>query len=311
MQQFEEPLLIFYSFSSRDTFVRGLGLTKQEGDPVEINHNNESHLLELYTFRSVHATTCSLYMNVCRAPGGQVGFMNKAVTLYTLFNGPVFIFHRELQAFAEAPPNVFVNFPIQAVLDVLRVGGVSDLEKSRMAACIGSPAPPREAGERRWPGARTRLFREEEVGHLTGLNMEVDDQQFGQLVPVLTDGDEMAAAIRLSEEEYARSLAAQKPPIPKRDWSSVLKQPEKAEPGQPQCNVCFENRASICIVSCGHQSICDACIQQLVKHTCIVCRAEFDQIVRPLVSLILPLPVKEAVEAKAKEPVKKKQRRKK
>ena len=305
-------------------------MTNTLGDPMEINHMDESHLLHLYTFRSIHNTSSSLYMNVCRAPGGQVGFMNKAATLFTLFKGPVFIFHRELQAFAEAPSNVFVNFPIQAVLDVLRIGGVSDLEKSRMAACIGSPVhgPRREMP--RWSAARTRLFREDDFEGLTGMDMELNDAGFaprtvviaeedveventgardlGQLIPVLTDHDELAAAIRLSEEEYARSIAAQKPLQAKRDWQSILKPVEKALPGQPQCNVCFENRASICIVACGHQCICDDCIKQLVKHTCIVCRAEFDQIVRPLASLVAP--VLSQRESTPIEPPLKRQRRK-
>jgi len=296
--QTDDPLLIFYSFAARDTFERGLGLQKSLSDPIEIQATPEfHHLLDMYTFRTIHGTACSLYVNVCRAPGGQAGFLEKARSLYNLFNGPVFIFHRELRAFAEAPPHVFINFPIQPVLDVLRIGGVSDLEKARMASCVG-PAPAAGGGGGAHPRhLRTRLFSPHPPQTLTGINMRLEEEE------VIAG---LAEAIRQSEEEYARAQAAQKPPLPKRDWQSVLKQPEKAETGQPQCNVCFENRASICIVACGHQSMCDACVQQLVKHQCIICRAEFDQIVRPIVTLVAP-PPPPPLAAEAKEPKKKRQ----
>ena len=74
------------------------------------------------------------------------------------------------------------------------------------------------------------------------------------------------------------------------DISSVLKPAEPSLSKATTCSICMEYRASICFVPCGHQCICDNCVPPLwdaaerrdENWKCPVCRAEAEEIVRPI-----------------------------
>lgn len=251
-----DPLIIFWSFRARDAFKLGLNLIQETDDPIELPNN---HQIYMYTLQ----TNKTLYMTVCRAPNGTAGFKAKAEELYAHFRGPIFIFHRDLVVTAADRQfhNVFINYPLQVVLSILDVF-VNDQDMSRMVAALGLPL-------------RRQLF---------------PDPFFAPPLPpppqaaaevAHNDDEELQRALRASEEEHARALAAQAPPQITREMDAVLKLPELAKPGDPLCAVCSEYKATICIVKCGHQALCDECVPQLVKRECVICRVEFGPIVRP------------------------------
>lgn len=260
-----EPLLVFWAFTVRDTFERGLDLRKTNHEAIEL----DDHQLDRYSYGDQQQKT--LYSTVCRAPGGTQGFLYKAQQLFSRFRGPIFVYHREIPMYGPPAPasgggasNVFINYPLHVLLDTLNIR-VSDENKSRIVAAMGTPPSPMR---------RIRLFHDEDA--------------------------DLQLAIRASEEEHARELQKQQPPEQAQDWSSVLKLAEPASNGCAQCTVCFENKATICIVECGHQALCDECVPKLMHHRCVVCKADFKRIVRP----IWPLTKEECAE-----PVRKRQKR--
>ncbi|MBX9636001.1 MAG: hypothetical protein K2Q45_00430 [Nitrosomonas sp.] len=243
-----EPLLIFWAFTVRDTFQHGLDLHKTNTEAIEL----ENHLLDKYLYT---ADNKLLYATVCRAPGGAMGFLAKAERLFSHFHGPVFIFHRELPMYGGGlvyPPNVFVNYPLHTLLETICVR-VSDQNKSRMAAAMGSP-----------PRFVMRVRQDEDA--------------------------ELQRALLASEEEHARALLLKRPPELKENIHAVLKEAEPACPGFAQCSVCFEKKATICIVDCGHQALCDDCVPKLNHHRCVICKTDIQRIVRPIYSLIMEQP---------------------
>ena len=270
-----EPLLVFWAFTVRDTFERGLDLRKTNHEAIEL----DDHQLDRYSFGEQK----TLYSTVCRAPGGARGFMHKAQQLFSRFHGPIFVYHREIPMYGPpasasgggggggggAGENIFINYPLHVLLDTLNIR-ISDENKSRIVAAMGTPPSPMR---------RIRLFHDED--------------------------SDLQRAIRASEEEHARELQKQQPPEQAQDWSSVLKVAEPAINGFAQCTVCFENKATICIVECGHQALCDECVPKLMQHRCVICKADFKRIVRP----IWPLTKEKEVELCSSEPVRKRQRR--
>jgi hypothetical protein len=208
------------------------------------------HSIEKYSYQPIDRVSRDVFITVCRCPGGVVGFQDKASELFNHFQGPIFIMHKEMRSNMTSSGHVFVNYSLDVIFDVLNVR-VNDANKHRLATAVAPNA--------RAPAVMPRrLF--------------VDQDNV----------DEMRLAIRASEEEHARFLAKQKPPI--QNWSQLVKPVEPVQHGMPACAVCFDNKATMCIIKCGHQSLCDECIQQLVHLNCVVCRIEFDLngVVRPL-----------------------------
>jgi len=76
------------------------------------------------------------------------------------------------------------------------------------------------------------------------------------------------------------------PPPSSPDWSNVLKPAQPSTPGRPECIVCMEFCATICLISCGHQSICDNCARRMFtdgggRISCPECRIVSSTIIRP------------------------------
>lgn len=57
--------------------------------------------------------------------------------------------------------------------------------------------------------------------------------------------------------------------------------------GASVCSICRSNRASICLLPCQHQCLCDDCARTLCEHneqpTCPLCRVPVESAVRPFV----------------------------
>jgi hypothetical protein len=55
------------------------------------------------------------------------------------------------------------------------------------------------------------------------------------------------------------------------------------------CVVCYEHRASICLIPCGHKQMCDDCVRAMWRalsweapFICPTCRADIVDLVRPI-----------------------------
>jgi len=87
----------------------------------------------------------------------------------------------------------------------------------------------------------------------------------------------------------AASLVEEQPEPParplKRTCQEVLDAdiPDLATAGQPVCIACQKHRASICFVSCGHQSMCGPCLRQWLEASphCPMCRNTNIDVIRP------------------------------
>lgn len=65
-------------------------------------------------------------------------------------------------------------------------------------------------------------------------------------------------------------------------WRKRLREPEEGE----GCAVCMSAAATIALVPCGHQCLCDTCAADLMerKTQCPICRGAVESIIRPVVS---------------------------
>lgn len=91
--------------------------------------------------------------------------------------------------------------------------------------------------------------------------------------------DTLERVLARSLESYAAEQSGRQSPCP--GWVEPLRRfpSEPAVPGvHPQCLVCLEKRASVALVDCGHQVICDECACICwssgggLRRECLVCR---------------------------------------
>jgi hypothetical protein len=151
-------------------------------------------------------------------------------------------------------------------------------DATRAALIEALQPPPRQRGNRHIPQLRRRnaAMHQELIRQFAASPLVVNDNDDDDV----EDEDELQLVIQASleteqPEPERKSL--------KRTWADVLKAAEPVKAGQPACIACSSNRASICILPCGHQSLCDTCVQSWLEvgGQCPTCRGECDGLIRP------------------------------
>lgn len=119
------------------------------------------------------------------------------------------------------------------------------------------------------------------------------------IMHVTNDGDDdddeeeflLAQEESLRQFQVEQQIAQTRPHIRRKietAWESVLKESEPLVDGStlPACIVCTANRASICLLPCSHQNMCDSCIREIwsrpdLKKECPICKEGVELIIRP------------------------------
>ena len=299
------PLLVFYTFPSRDTFIHELRLVRQptvDSGPALVAYETQ---IDVYAAAAAAAAQQQpqkqLYISVCRCPGGVEGFMERVKKLcrhverdvddgnhqHPVLFSSISVFHPDLASLGSVlgyHERVFINYPVQHVLaNALGFGqAVSDEQRNRLAESV-TYAP--------WAQLVATLA----GGHFNAVPMLRIDPSAEE-----EDDPDLQAALRqsLEEDEERRAQQQQKAIALPAGWDQVLLSAERAAApdqkaggggGDPVCTVCLENRVGICLVPCGHQTVCDLCVrviwtQSALNKVCPTCRAEVACVVRPVVS---------------------------
>lgn len=267
-------LLCFQSFEMRDEMMRLFQFSgTQECDVINDNH--------VYRWiPHVTAIRDQFYGTVIRVPDGKAGFLAQVQLLHHRFSS-VIVHHRDVQ-------HLDVNFISPFIMDNPRAHVLETLcrlqlgqEESRAFEHMFYPEQRRPSVFGAWRLAAPR--------NLEDIFNHMEDEE---------DDVELNRAIRASQQlEVDRQAALSQIRLSLAEgWESVLK--EKSEPkqvGQPLCIVCLESRASICLVECGHQVMCDECVRIIwsradVAHSCPVCQARCSIITRPITSEVEQAP---------------------
>jgi hypothetical protein len=297
------PLVIFYSFTSRDTFVNELRLQRchPENDSGPLLEMHENHL-DLY----IGDNNVAIYVTVCRAPGGVQGFMEKAARLFSsIANGngngdaqalfeAAYIFHPELPphgTYERHENRVFINYTVREVLQQLGLDGtVNDAQRNKLQQCLQSNRP--QAPLRLELINRIRLF--DDVGAAAAFGGPDDQDHELQLAlraSIEEDEERRRSRAPSQEKKEALSQAISSWPLLSEERAAAPNQ--LAAPGEPVCTVCLENRVAICFVPCGHQTVCDRCVraiwtQDTLARACPTCRGAVSGVVRPVLAATAP-----------------------
>jgi hypothetical protein len=270
-------LLCFQSFEMRDEMMR----LYQFSGTRECDIINDNHIYRWIPH--VTAIQDEFFGTVIRVPDGKAGFLGQVQLLHRRFSS-VLVYHRDVQHLDVNAISPFImDNPRANVLEALcrlQLGR----EESRAFERMFYPEQRRPSVFGAWRLAAPV--------NLEAIFNHMEDDE---------DNDvELNRAIRASRQlEVDRQAALSQIKLSLAEgWESVLK--DKSEPkqvGQPLCIVCLESRASICLVECGHQVMCDECVRIIwsradVAHSCPVCQAPCSIITRPITSEVEQPPEK-------------------
>ena len=102
-------------------------------------------------------------------------------------------------------------------------------------------------------------------------------------IPALAFATAFCTAAAVAYPEDKRAAAAAVP----HELVKTLRPVEAVDGNGVACVVCHEYRASICLVPCGHQILCDECTLkwwyqcQSAGWPCPICRTGIERVVRP------------------------------
>ena len=265
-------LLCFESFFVRDRFFQLLRWRQKEGASMLVENNH----IDTYEDNAQVCRSC-----VIRVAGGKAAFLREVQLLATHF-AQVVVFHgliRELDTNAIGPL-VSAN---PSVGDIERAFSIvlSNEQRERYTQLIVPPLPR--------PAIFQTTFQQRLIAHI----QEGQEVTLEAIFNAPSEDDLLEQALQASrdhEEARQQSLARTRVRL-QEGWETVLRDAEPLVEGQPLCIVCLCNRASICLVECGHQVMCDACVRVMwtradVKHNCPVCQAECAIITRPITSQV-------------------------
>jgi len=94
---------------------------------------------------------------------------------------------------------------------------------------------------------------------------------------------DMAAAIDRSMETFDMEQSKKRPLPP--HWEAELSNAEPALPNDDTCAICYENKATICLVECNTTAMCDTCVrawgeQAALQRKCPFCRTPIENVKR-------------------------------
>lgn len=333
------PLLVFSAFNFRDELFRTIHHHENSNEPSRFI--NELRV-DSYAYDDASLTEyneTNLYSCTIRARS-KIQFLQELHHLKNLFP-VIFVYHETIDA--QELATVGSNLAMcPAINDLERVCGLqlNDEQRERYNTLVTQRLEPRPfllqpgmrqaiiTGYRSYapqPPSPHPLFREAEprndldfifspdapwnqgggpeyIHIIGGGGGGFQDNDDDQLLQIALDRS------RQEEERQQEALSRARVKL-QEGWRDVLKKSEDAVPGQPVCVVCLTSHASICLVDCGHQVMCDECVEIMwtrvdVNHACPVCKKECTIITRPIVSKVeeeeAPPPRKKSKKGKIK-----------
>lgn len=204
------------------------------------------------------------------------------------FRGPLLLFPFAAGAVVVAPPDVANAYAVQSVGMIGRHLGVtlSPMQQDELHALLfdaqssGRPVSGPIVGE--VPGRAEAMF----------ADRFVEAMRSGRRIPA-PDTDLFAAGgsiyftrgVAAAETNSSSSEGSPQRISATESISAVLRQPEQLAASGGGCSVCYSNRASICLLPCQHQCMCDECARQLCAQSerpaCPICRQPASGAVRP------------------------------
>jgi hypothetical protein len=123
------------------------------------------------------------------------------------------------------------------------------------------------------------------------MELIVSERERMQLAALLRPFVRRSAAVSDLSVAMARSLEtydteqSKKRPLPK-EWELVLREAEPISEGCEVCAICFDKKATICLVDCNTTAMCDDCVrgwgtQAALQHKCPFCRKTISSLKRP------------------------------
>ena len=270
------PLLVFSTFSLRDELFRCIHHTQNFNEPSHFL--NDGLRVDAYSYEDApHRDETNLFSCTIRVRT-KTDFLNELDCLKRMFP-VIFVYHDSIDAqeLALIGSNL-AHCP--EVGDLERVCGLQLSDEQRQAYT-----------SLRNDGGNTLVRRvpllEEIFDPRAPWNREEDTQLTLALERSLAD-----------EEQRKQSLSKKRVQL-QEGWRNVLRKSEAKVSHQPVCVVCLDSRASICLVECGHQVMCDECVEIMwtradVNHCCPVCKQECTIITRPIWSEVEPPQKKKA-----------------
>jgi len=278
--RFNRPIFCYDSYSGKDHVMRNLGFEESQEDP----HLMDGGHLRIKIEKWINdANQTFLYTCVVRVITLDE-WIDYLQFIRNLFPA-IFVLNCELDQENVTPlgPKFKLNPSID---DIQRVCGfiLSDVQKANHRRIVTyNDARPPSAREMMMNVMRTQQEQVDElemIFHPLMQEQPLDDDRF------------LRMAIRMSQEEEARRREALENAKQKLQdgWEEVLKKSTPKKKGRPVCIVCLVSEATICLVECGHQVMCDECVREIwtrssLKKACPVCQTECTMITRPIWSV--------------------------
>ena len=283
---YNKPVLCFESFSTRDAAMRNLGY-EEVSEPAHFLDEGDRRIKVQKWVSS--ASNTFLYAIMIRVATIE-DWVDYLQFIRNLFPA-IFVFKNDLIPANIAP--LGPKFKLNAcITDLQRVCGIilSDEQRANHQRIISSHEEIRPFGQQMITNAirqALQIRQEENHDELEFIFMREDPEEE-------EDDRFLRMAIRQSEEEESRRLKALENAKQKLQtgWENVLKKSEPTKRGRPGCVVCLESEATICLVECGHQVMCDGCVREIwtrssLAKACPVCKAACTMITRPIWSAII------------------------
>jgi hypothetical protein len=213
----------------------------------------------------------------------QLTLEEPARKLARVFRGAILLFPFTAGALVLAPPDVPNAYGVQdlPMLERHLRMHLSDMQRDELCALLFSgPYRPLRMRDMQppTPGQAEAVYADRFVEAL----------REGRSMPIF-DADLFSATGGI----YMLSAAVERPPIDERApcvRGAILAVVRASEPmaasGGSACCICYANRATICLLPCAHQSVCDDCTRSLcgtdsARLACPTCRTTLAGAIRP------------------------------
>lgn len=295
-------LMLFDSFQRNDAVMAALQAQPVEDFPHQVLGLDGSHAGHMrdYVLRGGAFVGCSVILPK-RAPtvgAARLAWQRQANALIAAHPGAqaICIFHATMPANRREPSCLLINPTPAALVQAL---GVQATEAER--AALERALVPRTRGTGRTRDAELMAVFADIADRVAAAPAAYPGgadlvQLLEPPTPADDAHDDADAADAEEERQYQAALAAslaepqpEEAPRPiKRTWEDVLRaEGEPLQESDPACVACLQCRASVCIMPCGHQVLCDGCTRAWLgagSGKCPVCKADYEGVVRPFLS---------------------------
>jgi hypothetical protein len=228
--------------------------------------------------------------------------MAEVRALTAVFNGPILVFDKDCQC---TLPNVHVITHVGLIQQALGIVVQPDQLEALRKLLMEGYRPGRFQGPRNRapPGTEEmayadRFFEAMRMGqHIEppgeGMFSMVMNNPMVIMTPTtmtILENDEEDTDFLRAQQESLQQSPPRRPRKLAATQESVLRASEPAKEGDAVCIACTLNRASILLIECNHQVMCDDCVRKMLslpsadERRCPVCRADLHEICRPILS---------------------------